>query len=58
MALDALQTLATERKSDIVAFYNFNHHGKLPGEVFNSSTGCHVCLAPDCRSLLTAWRNT
>jgi len=35
MALGALQTLATERKSDIVAFYNFNHHGKLPGEVFN-----------------------
>jgi len=34
MALDALQTLATELKSDIVAFYNFNHHGKLPGEVF------------------------
>jgi len=34
MALGALQTLATERKSDIVAFYNFNHHGKLPGEVF------------------------
>ena len=34
MALGALQTLATELKSDIVAFYNFNHHGKLPGEVF------------------------
>jgi hypothetical protein len=35
LALGALQTLATERKSDIVAFYNFNHHGKLTGEVFN-----------------------
>jgi uncharacterized protein len=34
MALGALQTLATELKSDIVAFYNFNNHGKLPGEVF------------------------
>jgi hypothetical protein len=33
MALGALQTLAAELKSDIVAFYNFNHHGKLPGEV-------------------------
>jgi len=33
MALGALQILATERKSDVVAFYNFNHHGKLPGEV-------------------------
>jgi len=33
MALGALQTLATELKSDIVAFYNFNHHGRLPGEV-------------------------
>ena len=34
MALGALQTLGTELESDIVAFYNFNHHGKLPGEVF------------------------
>ncbi len=34
MALGALQTLATELESDIVAFYNFNHHGKLPVEVF------------------------
>ncbi len=34
MALCALQTLATELKSDIVTFYNFNHHGKLPEEVF------------------------
>jgi hypothetical protein len=34
MALAALQTLATQIKSDLVAFYNFNHHGKLPGEVF------------------------
>jgi len=33
MALAALQTLATERKSDVVVFYNFNDHGKLPGEV-------------------------
>jgi hypothetical protein len=32
-ALGALQILATESKSDVVAFYNFNHHGKLPGEV-------------------------
>jgi uncharacterized protein len=34
LALGALETLAAELKSDIVAFYNFNHHGKLPGEVF------------------------
>src|SRR4030067_1030203 len=34
MAFGALQTLAAELKSDIVAFYNFNHNGKLPGEVF------------------------
>jgi hypothetical protein len=33
MALGALQILATERKSDVVVFYNFNHHAKLPGEV-------------------------
>jgi len=36
MAMGALQALATELKSDITAFYNFNHHGKLPGEVFRS----------------------
>ena len=34
MAFGALQTLAAELKSDIVALYNFNHYGKLPGEVF------------------------
>jgi hypothetical protein len=34
MAFDALQTLATELKSDIVALYNFNQYGNLPGEVF------------------------
>jgi hypothetical protein len=34
MALGALHTLAAELKSDIVAFYNFNHHGKLPSTVF------------------------
>jgi len=33
MALGALQILATERKSDVVVFYNFNHHAKLPGQV-------------------------
>ena len=36
MALGALQALAAELNSDITAFYNFNHHGKLPGEVFSS----------------------
>ena len=36
MALGALQTLATELKSDIVVFYNFNHHGRLPGQVFKT----------------------
>lgn len=34
MAYEALQTLAVDLKSDIVALYNFNHYGKLPGEVF------------------------
>jgi len=33
MALGALQVLSTELKSDVVVFYNFNHHGKLSGEV-------------------------
>lgn len=36
MALGALQILATERKSDVVVFYNFTHHSKLPGEVLNA----------------------
>ncbi len=34
MAFSALQTLAAELKSDIVALYNFNQYGKLPVEVF------------------------
>jgi predicted N-acyltransferase len=34
MAFGALQTLAAELKSDIVALYNFNHDSKFPGEVF------------------------
>ncbi len=34
MAFGALQTLAAELKSDILALYNFNHDSKLPGEVF------------------------
>jgi len=33
MALGALKVLAAERKSDVVVFYNFNPHAKLPGEV-------------------------
>jgi hypothetical protein len=33
MALSTLQTLAAELKSDVVALYNFNQYGKLPGEV-------------------------
>lgn len=35
MAFGSLQKLAAERKSDIVAFYNFNQYTKLPGEVLN-----------------------
>ena len=34
MAFSAMQTLASELKSDIVALYNFNHYGKLPRDVF------------------------
>ncbi|MDQ1333982.1 MAG: hypothetical protein QG552_932 [Thermodesulfobacteriota bacterium] len=33
IAFGALQTLAAELKSDIVALYNFNHYGKLPGGI-------------------------
>ena len=45
MAFGALQTLAAELKSDIVALYNFNHYGKLPGEVFNkfNRVQCQSC---------------
>ncbi|MHB8882452.1 MAG: peptidogalycan biosysnthesis protein [Thermodesulfovibrionales bacterium] len=35
LAFDALQTLGKERGSDLVAFYNFNHHGGLPEDLFN-----------------------
>lgn len=34
MAFGALQTLAAELKSDIIAFYNFNQYSRLPGELF------------------------
>ena len=41
MALSAVQTLAAGLKSDIVAFYNFNQYGKLPGEVFKKFNQVH-----------------
>jgi hypothetical protein len=34
MAFSALQTLAAELKSDMVALYNFNDYGKIPMDVF------------------------
>jgi uncharacterized protein len=34
MAFGALQILAVDLKSDMIAFYNFNQYSKLPGEVF------------------------
>ncbi|SPP99932.1 conserved hypothetical protein [Candidatus Sulfobium mesophilum] len=45
MAFGSLQTLGVELKSDIVAFYNFNHYGKLPGEVFEkfNRVQCQSC---------------
>ena len=45
MAFGALQRLATELKSDVVALYNFNHYGKLPGEVFKqfNRVQCQSC---------------
>jgi uncharacterized protein len=36
MAFGALQTLAAELNSDIVALYNFTHDSNLPGEVFKN----------------------
>lgn len=41
MAIRALQALASERKSDVVALYNFNQYGRLPGEVFKTFTRVH-----------------
>jgi hypothetical protein len=45
MAFGALQTLAAGLKSDIVALYNFNHYGKLPGDVFKkfNRVQCQSC---------------
>jgi hypothetical protein len=45
MAFGALQRLAAELKSDIVALYNFNRYGKLPGEVFKqfNRVQCQSC---------------
>ncbi|MGZ6193482.1 MAG: GNAT family N-acetyltransferase [Syntrophales bacterium] len=45
MALGALQTLAAELKSDLVALYNFNQYSKLPEQVskqFNR-VPCQFC---------------
>jgi len=41
MAFSTLQTLADELESDIVALYNFNQYGKLPGEVFKKFNQVH-----------------
>ena len=45
MAFDALQRLAAELKSDIVALYNFSDYGRLPGEVLNkfNRVKCQSC---------------
>jgi hypothetical protein len=45
MAFGVLQTLAAELKSDIVALYNFNHYGRLPGEAFKkfNRVQCQSC---------------
>jgi hypothetical protein len=45
MAYDALQALAAELESDIVAFYNFSDCAKLPGEVLNqfNRVKCQSC---------------
>lgn len=41
VAIDALHTLAAERASDIIAFYNFNEFSRLPGEVFRLFNRVH-----------------
>ena len=45
MAFDALQTLAVELESDIVALYNFSDCGRLPGEVLKNfnRVKCQSC---------------
>ena len=41
MAFSTLQTLAAERKNDIVALYNFNQYGKLPRAACNKFNRMH-----------------
>jgi hypothetical protein len=45
MAFAALQRLGTELKSDMVALYNFNRYGKLPGEAVKkfNRVQCQFC---------------
>jgi len=45
MAFDALDRLAAELKSDIVALYNFSDYGRLPAEVLNKfhRANCQSC---------------
>jgi predicted N-acyltransferase len=41
MALDALKTLAVERKCDVVSLYNFNQYGRLPEKISSAFTRVH-----------------
>ena len=45
IAFSAMQMLAAELKSDIVALYNFSHYGGLPAEVLNTfhRAKCQSC---------------
>jgi hypothetical protein len=55
MALSSLQALATEHHSDVVAFYNFNQFGRLPGAVFKKFNRVHyrssARLSINCNSM-------
>ena len=45
MAFDALQSLAVELKSDILALYNFSHYDRIPKELLNkfNRVKCQSC---------------
>ncbi len=54
MAFDALQTLADELNSDIVALYNFSDYGRLPGEVL---TQFNRVKCQSCAQMLISFRS-
>ena len=58
MAFAALQRLAAELKATSWRFTTLIITATFPGKYSKNSTGSNIGRAPNCRSILTAWRNS